>query len=619
MRKLNLLALPNVKVARWYISLEYYWVLVSILVMPTVLAEMQAYNSPGARNAMLASGLHKIDSGSLIVKWIVIKLSGFTLLFLFLSLVRVLLRARGVKSLKAWQLVAVALVGGIINGFLQHFLVQELDVFETGTHFARVVAPVTLAAFLLFGLSIISSTVRKYRIEAEKAEKDLESLDSMHNLQQEILGGYQDLSAAVSAKIHSRSNEAMHRLTELNIQHDLLDPTIADDIRLISDSTIRELSHEIAATYQKTNKSAAELGLGQRSINFYRVFRDSVNFAPLHPFGFSFAFILLLTGAMIRHATWNQGLFMGLGCFGIIYIVQLFGVYLYRLFGWQNIYTVSAITLFSGSLPLILLQINLFNFRALVPDWNNYPPSRGVFMGGIIAVTFVGYVQQAGLLVSDDILKSRRQKLINTQLEIKPYNKEIVQISRNWARHLHGRVQSQILAATFSLEKAQENADLDGVRKAFNEIVRVLLDADKIAKFEATTLKQEITKRTEQWSGMIEIAMRISPELAPRVGMEIHVVADIVEEMITNASRHGAATSIRIELERRTPTQLSIKAIDNGHQFDVKTKGFGSRFFDEVSQGRWDISRNQAFGETTVSVLFELENIYIFEHHPLAP
>ena len=240
-------------------------------------------------------------------------------------------------------------------------------------------------------------------------------------------------------------------------------------------------------------------------------------------------------------------------------------------------------------------------------------------MGGIIAVTFVGYVQQAGLLVSDDILKSRRQKLINTQLEIKPYNKEIVQISRNWARHLHGRVQSQILAATFSLEKAQENADLDGVRKAFNEIVRVLLDADKIAKFEATTLKQEIIKRTEQWSGMIEIAMRISPELAPRVGMEIHVVADIVEEMITNASRHGAATNIRIELERRTPTQLSIKAIDNGDQFDVKTKGFGSRFFDEVSQGRWDISRNQAFGETTVSVLFELENIYIFEHHPLAP
>lgn len=607
------------KVARWYISLEYYWVLVSILVMPTVFAEMQNYNSPGTRNALLKSGLHQIDSGSLVVKWTVIKLSSFTLLFLFFSLVRVLLRARGVKSLKAWQLVTVALVGGIISGFLQHFLVQELEVFESGTYFARVIAPTTLAAFLLFGLSIISSTIRKYRIEVAKAEKDLETLHSMHNLQQEILGGYQDLSAAVSAKIHARSNEAMFRLTQLSMSNNLLDPKLAGNIRLISDSTIRELSHEIAATYKRTANRATESGLDARSINFYQLFRDSINFAPLNPFGFSLSFILLLSGAMIRHATWNQGLFMALGCFGIIYTVQLFGVYLYRFFGWQNIYTVSAITLLSGSLPIILLQINLFNFRALVPDWNNYPPSRGLFMVGIIAVAFVGYVQQAGLLASEDIFKSRRQKLINAQLEIKPYNKEIVQISRNWARHLHGRVQSQILAATFSLEKAQENADLDGVRAAFNEIVRVLLDADKIAKFEATTLKQEIAKRTEQWSGIIEIAVRISPELAPRTGIEIHVVADIVEEMITNASRHGAATSIRIEIERRTPTQVSIKAIDNGQIFDMKEKGFGSRFFEEVSLGRWDISRNAAFGETTVAVLFEFENIYIFDHHPLTP
>jgi two-component sensor histidine kinase len=295
------------------------------------------------------------------------------------------------------------------------------------------------------------------------------------------------------------------------------------------------------------------------------------------------------------------------------------GLYIYRIFGLQNIYTVFVITLLSATLPLSFLEMNLFDFRTLVPDWNNYPPSRGLFLGGIVLITLFGYIQQAGLLASDDILRSRRQIIINTQLATKPYNKEIVQISRNWARHLHGRVQSQILAATFTLEKAQEASDLEGVKAAFNEIVRVLLQADKLEKFEATTLKQELAKRTEQWSGIIEIDMRISPELASRSGMEIHVIADIVEEMITNASRHGAASTIRIELARRNPTQLSIKSIDNGSHFDIKSKGFGSRFFDEVSQGRWDISRNAAFAETTVSVLFELENIYVFPHHPLAP
>ena len=587
--------------------------------MPTVFAEMQAYNAPGTRNAMLASGLHQIDTGSLIVKWTVIKLAGFTLGFFFLTIVKLVLQARDIKSLKARDLVAIAIIDGLINGLLQHFLIHELDVFESGTYFARLVAPMTLASFLLFGLSLLSSNIRKYRKQVEKAEKDWETLRSMQKLQQEILGGYQDLSASVSAKIYARSNEAMHRLTELNIQHDLLDPTIAGDIRLISDSTIRDLSHEIAASYQGLELNAHKPLLGLRGINFFRVFRDSVNFAPLNPLAFTSAFIFLLSGAMIRHATWYQGLFMALGCFLIIYLVQLLGVYIYRIFGWQNIYTVFVITLLAASLPITLLDMNFLDFRALVPDWNNYPPSRGLFLGGIVLTTVVGYIQQAGLLVSDDILRSRRQSVINTQLATKPYNKEIVQISRNWARHLHGRVQAQILAATFTLEKAQEASDLEGVKAAFNEIVQVLLHADKIEKFEAQTLKLELVKRTEQWSGLIEIALHVSPELASRSGMEIHVIADIVEEMISNASRHGAASTIRIELARRNPTQLSIKSIDNGSHFDIKSKGFGSRFFDEVSLGRWDISRNAAFAETTVSVLFELENIYVFPHHPLAP
>ena len=580
---------------------------------------MQAYNAPGTRNAMLQSNLHDVDFNSLIIKWTVIKLAGFATSFLILSIIRLILKIQGIKYLKARQLILTAVVVGIINGLIQNLLIPELDVFETGTYFARICAPITLATLMLFTLSALSSNVRKYRSEAAKAQRDLDSLRVTQNLQQEILEGYQDLSSALSAKIFARSNEAMHRLTELNIRKDLLDPNIADEIRLISDSTIRELSHEIASNYQGMEAKSGKRLMQDRSLNLFHIFRDSVKFAPLNPFAFTSAFMFLLFGAMIRHATWDQAIFMGAACFFVLYAVQLFGIYIYRIFGWQNIYTVLIVVLLSGSIPITLLDLNLFQFRSLIPNWDNYPPSRALFMGGIVAVTFVGYIQQAGLLHSEDILKSRRQNIVNTQLAVKPINKEIVQISRNWARHLHGRVQAQILAATFTLEKAQEASDLEGVKAAFNEIVNVLLHADKIEMLATQSLKQALLHRTEQWSGLIEIALHVSPELASRSGMEINVIADIVEEMISNASRHGAASTIRIELARRNPTQLSIKSIDNGSHFDIKSKGFGSRFFDEVSQGRWDISRNSAFAETTVSVLFELENIYVFPHPPLAP
>ncbi|MCX6439273.1 MAG: hypothetical protein NT101_04550 [Actinobacteria bacterium] len=78
-------------------------------------------------------------------------------------------------------------------------------------------------------------------------------------------------------------------------------------------------------------------------------------------------------------------------------------------------------------------------------------------------------------------------------------------------------------------------------------------------------------------------------------------------------SRHGGASKITIEIRRENPDELRIRAVDNGTHFVQKSKGFGTRFFDEVSRGRWDIARNTAFAETTVSVLMDLPDVEEFE------
>lgn len=609
MRKLNLLAMPSVKVARWYLSLEYYWAVIALLLIPAVFSETQAYLSPTTKRELQLSGLHNIDDFSLGIKWAVIKLAGFSGFFLFLNIIRVLLRTASIKSLKAWQLSLIAIFGGLFNGLTQHFLMDELDVFESGTHFARIVSPVTLSVVLLFSLSALTSNVRRYRLEHSKAEKELAALRKLQNQQLDFLAGYQDLSSAVPDEITATTNEALFRLEELQASQHPLDRGLANQIRLISDSTIRDLSHQIAASYSSSEQKVQRPPKSRKGMRFLDLFRDSINFAPLNPLAFTFAFVLIFSSVMIRHADWTQAIFMATGCFIVIYFTQVIGVYLYRIFGWQNIFTVTATILFSSTLPFICISRNFLNFRALVPAWKEYPPAVGLFFFSITAVTLVGYVQQAGLLASEDIVKRRSEAIINAKLVVKPFNKEIVQISRNWARHLHGRVQSQILAATFSLEKAQDAGDLDGVQKAFEQISNVLLRADKIEEFDNQSLESEIKNRIQQWSGIIEVAIQISSEVGARTGLEVHIIADVVEEMITNASRHGAASKISIKLLQRTSSQLRIEATDNGAHFDPQNKGFGSRFFDEVSEGRWDISRSKANAQTTVSMLFTLENL----------
>ncbi len=621
MRKINLLDLPSTKVARWYLSLEYFWPVSALVLLPTVLAEIQTYTAVGTKEAMLISGLHNQDMKDLVIKWIVIKLCAVTTLYLFLLLMKIYFQARNIKALKASTLVALGVIGGIFNGLVQKMLIQVLDVFEAGTTFSRITAPITLAVVLLFGLSILTSNIRKYRVQAKKAEDETRALRSVKFMQQEILLGFREHNLAISTKVNESATDALNRLSDLGSYTSMLDSNFSSEIRRISDSTIRDLSHEIAGSYQDVNSFEGELTKSEKGINLFRLFRDSINFAPLNPFAISFGFVFVISGAMIRHADFRQAITIVAGVFCVIYIIQLASSYLYRLFGLQNIYTVLVTTLIAGYLPPFLIYRNFLHFQHLVPDIEKYPPASGLFMLTLIVLTFVGYIQQAGLLASEDILKSRKQFIINTKIASKPYSKEIAQISRNWARHLHGRVQSQIMAATFEIENAQEKGDAAAVERALQQIIEVFKHANQLDVQASKTLMEAIELRTGQWSGLLEIDLRVAPEFASRGGVEILTITDVVEEMITNASRHGKATKIRIELERHNPTQMLIRSIDNGTHFEKKKRGFGSRFFEEVSEGRWNISRNPAFAETTVAVLLVISSShnYSIQHRSLAP
>lgn len=606
MRKRNLLDLLPTKAARWYLSLEYFWPVSGLVLLPTVLAEIQSYSAVGTSEAMLMSGLNNQDLKNLVIKWIVIKLCAVTSLYLFLLLIKIDFKIRNIKAIRSSTLVALGVISGLINGLVQKELIQVFGVFEAGTTIARIIAPIPLSIVLLFTLSILTSNIGRHRVQAMKAEVKIQALRSIKNKQQEILLGSQELNLAISTKIKRSANLAINRLGDLCSHTSILDINFSNEIRRISDSTIRDLSHEIAGIYQDVNSFEGESTKREKGINLFRLFIDSINFAPLNPFAISFAFVFFISGDMIRNADFRQAITIMVGAFCVIYIIQLTSSYLYRLFGLQNIYTVIVTTLIAGYLPPFLVYHNFLHFQHLVPDIERYPPAFGLFMLALMVITFVGYIQQAGLLASEDILKSRKQFIINSKIASKPYGKEIAQISRNWARHLHGRVQSQIMAATFEIEYAQEIGDVVAAERALQKIIAVLEHANKLEGPASKTFTEAIEMRTRHWSSLLHIELRIAPEFVNRGVDEIPTVNDVVDEMITNASRHGEATNIRIEIERYNSTHISIRAIDNGTKFEQRKRGFGSRFFEEASEGLWNISRNSAFDETTVVVLLDI-------------
>ena len=250
----NLEPLPSVAVSRWYLSLDYYWHVYAVIFIPVVYAELQSYTAPGSRAAMLKAGLHKEDVDALWLRWALLKFTVAFLTYLLLKACGIFLKLRGIKNIRSFQLLAMGICVGLINGNAQHYLIKKLELFEAGTFFARITAPVTLTVVMLFTLSVLTSNVRKYQKNSELAEKEVSALYAVGEKQKNILEAYAGYSRKMKERVLERSQNAIDRLDMLRSNRNLLDQNISQEIRMISDSTIRDLSHEIENSYSYSCK-----------------------------------------------------------------------------------------------------------------------------------------------------------------------------------------------------------------------------------------------------------------------------------------------------------------------------------------------------------------------------
>jgi len=601
---LNVLSASADKKSPWHINLDYYWSLAGFLILPAVYTEVRAYNFFSQQNNFIGAAYDRVGSLNLWTEWALVKLAGMIVLYIFLHAVQLVFRISRIGLLKTRHIIEIGFFGGLLVGLTQLYLVKTLGIYDTATIFGRIFSPIPTYIFFLFVLSTLHTSVTNYKYESTKAKSALKSLNKFRISQQSMISSYTKRSNELRYYVKSSADTALSKVAEIDRSKVMDNIDIGKEIRLISDSTIRDLSHRMAENYETTKMLDSSSLFASREFDITNLLRDSAKFAPLDPFRFALASILLTSGAMIRQATlFDSFLLLGVG-FTLVYATQFAGQLLFKKFRIHNIYTIVFFTFASGFLPYRIISSTSF-IRDRIHNWAWHPaPLPMSFV--LITVTIFGYLLQGGSLKSDEIVRRRNSDIADLRLSENVINTELVQISRNWARHLHGQVQSQILAATLMLESAQKDGDFAAVQEAFDLIMRVLENASEFNYTEFESLGDGVNKQISLWSEMIKIDLTLPSEIAMRTGPQIRSAVEVVGEMITNASRHGGATNIKIEIAHQKPNELQIRAVDNGTHFVQKSKGFGTRFFDEVSGGRWDIARNAVFGETTVSVLIDL-------------
>jgi len=159
--------------------------------------------------------------------------------------------------------------------------------------------------------------------------------------------------------------------------------------------------------------------------------------------------------------------------------------------------------------------------------------------------------------------------------------------TREVAALLHGSVQSRLLAAAQSMRVAARRGDVAAVESALAAAAQALEGLADLEHSSRTDVnaRQQISDICEPWREVIDIELEMEDSLLDAQGDVASSLCAVVEELITNAFRHGSATSIMLRAGWES-RGITVTSLDNGTFDSSSSTGLGTRIIDSLGAQR---------------------------------
>jgi two-component sensor histidine kinase len=207
-----------------------------------------------------------------------------------------------------------------------------------------------------------------------------------------------------------------------------------------------------------------------------------------------------------------------------------------------------------------------------------------------LSVFVLNHLIQTGVISSNDILSFQKILILNQNIEREMLWEQYLLIGTKWSVHIHGKVQTRISAAALAIKQDLLKDNQLGIKSTIHTLIDLLKSREIYLTILNRNLEEEIDARLAPWNGIVEIDTVIDEGIANSVGEWVRVVGEVIEEVISNAVRHGGATEIRIEVRPVSKSTLLIYSEDNSPQLPPEAlnikKVSGLQF---LLQLRWEI------------------------------
>ncbi|MEI7550195.1 MAG: hypothetical protein WCJ91_06925 [Actinomycetes bacterium] len=437
----------------------------------------------------------------------------------------------------------------------------------------RTISSAIIGAFALFITALVFTMRDRYQIERRKLILEKLALESGERREKEMLDNLgMFLGVNGAATFTAEIAQIKSELTSLQaggIQDDW--KQISDRIERVARDYFRPLSHSLWA----------QPDLEIPSVSIAEVFGRAFRLAPFHPWAPTMLTVLptLLTNTVDLGTR--------------IYEVLIVGVTTFFAFKLANKIQ-SRFTRFRGrAAGFLIAGIAFFEaFVVLIISTTAWPETRSSAINIFIwipLVTIVASVIRVALAVQDDLNRELRESIDTVRLESISNAHQRSLLSRELAQYVHGGIQSQLLTLSAILNSAQESGDQERVSSAISAALDVLNNPPQETEGFPASLHESVEVVALRWRDFLSIELSLSGEdvVEPKVA----VIAQAVEEGITNSFRHGKATNVTILIERKT-FSLLLSIIDNGVGPSGGIFGIGSQTFDLLTGGNWSLSAN---------------------------
>ena len=493
-----------------------------------------------------------------------------------------LLRATIFRHLSAHPMpvYATVLTGGAYGLFYSCAMWAAASLFQLSSPQPwplRVLVITLLCLWFIPVLCIIFDFASRERVQRKE---DIDAMVSVEVMRLRELDVARELRSEIRAGVKDALDPLRVRVDEAlaGAESDAIEsyPQLADTLREAADASVRPLSRDLWK---------------QASARYPRVPWEQVVFQTISTQPFR-TWILVALGLLVDgvFALADQGLATALpsvlaNAALVVAVCEIVNAAMRR---WPRRHAGLFLT---GVIALQSLNVAVLVYRHVV--WG-MPVSAPLFVFQVLAgigliLLTSGFGQWRSEMAS--MREAFRVEVDEEFIGAQARGRELADLARDAARVLHGTVQSRLVACSLAIERALQTDDRAALATAL-AAAREALDEPLGDEVRATgSISTEVARKVALWGEVCTFTIHVDPRVDAIAAVDPVVVGRVVEEGLTNAIRHGAATVVDVDV-RLDDASVVVCVRDDGAGPGGGTAGLGSALLEQATLGRWSLARS---------------------------